>query len=123
MGASRGEARMRDEVYSAVMNSSFGLSLGAVWQHMTMEMGDVGISGRRGAFFELMGRLLRERKVKLASDGRTLEGDWREQLLFISKAWPESPGEDDIDGFGLWFLIDAPAGLVWIGADGREHWT
>ncbi|CRQ92685.1 TPA: DUF596 domain-containing protein [Stenotrophomonas maltophilia] len=114
---------MKDGIYCAVVTSSFGLSMGAVWQHMTMEMGGVGISERKDAFFELMGRLLREGKVRLATDGVFLQGDWREQLTLISNAWPENPGEDDIDGFGLWFLTDAPAGLVWIGADGREQWT
>lgn len=116
---------MKDGFYAAVLDSSFGLSMGAVWQHMTTEMGgeDVAASGRKDAFFELMGRLLREGKARLATDGVFLSGDWREQLLFISEAWPENPGEDDLDGFGLWFLTDAPAGLVWIDADGREQWT
>lgn len=70
-----------------------------------------------------MGRLLSEGQVRLATEGAFLSGDWREQLLLISEAWPEDPDEDDIDGFGLWVLTDAPAGLVWSDAGGREWWT
>ncbi|MFV0889404.1 DUF596 domain-containing protein [Metapseudomonas otitidis] len=44
-------------------------------------------------------------------------------MHILREAWPDTPGEDDLDGFGIWFLTDAPAGVVWIGQDGSEFWT
>ncbi|WP_411861012.1 DUF596 domain-containing protein [Pseudomonas sp. PDM13] len=64
-----------------------------------------------------------EGDIKLACDGVFLVGPISDQLNVLRAAWPLEPSEDDLDGFGLWFLSEAPAGLVWIDSDGREFWA
>ncbi|WP_369804645.1 DUF596 domain-containing protein [Cupriavidus sp. YR651] len=52
-----------------------------------------------------------------------LTGGIQDQLDLLRSSWPEEPNEDDLDGFGLWLLTEAPAGVVWINPDGSEVWT
>nr|WP_230474243.1 DUF596 domain-containing protein [Dickeya zeae] len=49
-----------------------------------------------------------------------------EQLGMLQTAWPQYPSDDeddDLDDYGMWFLVKAPAGVVWLTSDGRELWT
>lgn len=50
-------------------------------------------------------------------------GDIEEQIDLIKLAWPVDPEEDDLDGFGFWFLTTSPAGIVWLTSDGQEVWA
>lgn len=45
--------------------------------------------------------------VKLTRNGVFLTGDVDEQLNRLKDSWPENPSEDDLDGFGAWFLAEA----------------
>lgn len=114
----------QDKVTESVRQSAFGLSMGAVWQHMTVELEKSGVSNDRvTVFFSILKCLMSEGVVKLASNGVFLTGDIDEQLNRLKESWPENPSEDDLDGFGMWFLAEAPAGIVWINVDGSEVWT
>ncbi|WP_164979838.1 DUF596 domain-containing protein [Pseudomonas aeruginosa] len=75
-----------------------------------------------------MGAVAEIRVVKInlspfLHDGLFLVGTIQDQLNVLKDAWPEYSGEDDLDGFGLWFVTEAPAGVVWIDSDGKEFWT
>lgn len=116
---------MIDSIWTAVLKSAFGLSMGVIWQHMTVELSGVSVDYkvRVETFFSLVERLMLEGHLKLAHDGVLLGGNVQEQLGVLKDAWPDHPGEDDLDGFGLWFLTEAPAGVVWLDSDGKEFWT
>jgi len=115
-------------IYSSVIKSAYGLSIGAVWQHMSIACAD--FSGdylfRKQMFFDLLTHLLAEKKVKLAANGVFLSGTISEQLKILQTSWPPYPSDDednDLDEYGMWFLVKAPAGLVWLTPDDREVWT
>ncbi|MCF7201303.1 DUF596 domain-containing protein [Pseudomonas oligotrophica] len=116
---------MIEGLYKSVLQSAFGLSMGVIWQHMTVELlgSPVDYSCRVNLFFSLMERLMLEGNIRLAHGGLFLVGTIQAQLDALKEAWPEEPGEDDLDGFGLWFITEAPAGVVWIDSDGKEFWT
>lgn len=116
---------MIGSVCKAVLNSAFGLSMGVIWQHMSVELSGVSVSYEKRVeiFFFLIEWLMSEGHLKLAHDGVFLQGCIQDQLAALKGAWPDNPGEDDLDGFGLWFLTEAPAGAVWIDSDGKEFWT
>lgn len=115
-------------IYSSVSESAYGLSIGAVWQHMSIACAD--FSGnhlfRKQIFFDLLTYLLTQKKIKLATNGEFLSGTISEQLKILQTSWPPYPSDDeddDLDEYGMWFLVKAPAGLVWLTSDGREVWT
>lgn len=116
---------MIGDLYKSVLRSAFGLSMGVIWQHMTVELlgSSVDYASRVNMFFSLLERLMLEENIRLAHDGLFLVGTIQDQLDVLKEAWPEEPGEDDLDGFGLWFITEAPAGVVWIDSDGKEFWT
>ncbi|WP_322360492.1 DUF596 domain-containing protein [Pseudomonas sichuanensis] len=116
---------MIEVLYKSVLRSAFGLSMGVIWQHMSVELfgSTVDCARRVSLFFSLMERLMLEGNIRLAHDGLFLVGTMQDQLDVLKEAWPEDPGEDELDGFGLWFITEAPAGLVWIDSDGKEFWT
>ncbi|QQB36366.1 DUF596 domain-containing protein [Achromobacter deleyi] len=92
---------------------------------MTVELRDssVNYACRVKRFFALMERLMMEGNLRLAHDGNFLVGSVEDQLNVLREAWPKELAEDDLDGFGLWFITEAPAGVVWIGSDGEAFWT
>ncbi|WP_217510175.1 DUF596 domain-containing protein [Pseudomonas corrugata] len=114
-----------DHLCSVVLGDSFGLSMGSIWQHLTVELSKlaVGDEERVTVFLEALRRLMLGGHLKLASGGRFLSGDAEEQIDALRRAWPICPEEDDLDGFGFWFLTTAPAGVVWLTSDGQEIWT
>lgn len=117
---------MREEdLYFSLLESAFGLSMGALWQHMKVELSGSGYncSEQSEVFFRLLENLINKGKIKLAYEGKGLLGGACEQVDILKDVWPNNPGEDDLDGYGYWFLIEAPAGIVWFTADGREIWT
>lgn len=116
---------MIEDLYRSVLRSAFGLSMGIIWQHMTVELlgSSVDYERRVNLFFSLLERLMLEEKIRLAHDGLFLVGSIHDQLDLLKDSWPEEPDEDDLDGFGLWFITEAPAGVVWIDSDGKEFWT
>ncbi|WP_218278094.1 DUF596 domain-containing protein [Pseudomonas sp. OV226] len=114
-----------DFLCSAVLRSSFGLSMGSIWQHLGVELSSLKISDEERAeiFLEILRRLMLGGNLKLALNGEYLSGSVNEQIEIIKLAWPICPEEDDLDGFGFWFLTTAPAGVVWLTPEGQEVWT
>lgn len=119
---------MLDKIYSSILESAFGLSMGTMWQHLSNYMKDMNepYEVRKAIFFTLLERLIREGHAKLASNDLFFEGTINEQIKKISDAWPPYPSEDemdDLDDIGMWFLAKAPGGIVWITPEGQEIWT
>jgi hypothetical protein len=114
-----------DDLYYFLLESSFGLSMAALWQHMRVQLSSSGYGfyEQSDMFFRLLAWLIEQGKIKLACDGEFLSGAKGDQVDLLKDAWPNNPGEDDLDGYGYWFLIEAPAGVVWIAEDGREIWA
>lgn len=98
---------------------------GAIWQHLSVELSKLVVSNeeRAAIFLEVLRRLMLGGHLKLASDGKFLSGDATEQIDVLRRAWPICPEEDELDGFGFWFLTTSPAGVVWLTSDGQEVWT
>lgn len=84
---------------------------------------DTEYSARVDLFFRILTKMMNDAHLKLAAHGEFLKGNVDSQLRSFREVWPSSPGDDDLDGFGLWFLSDAPCGAVWISSDGKEIWT
>ncbi|MFS2225175.1 DUF596 domain-containing protein [Pantoea sp. B65] len=118
----------RESIYQAVITSASGLSLGAIWQHIQVECRNTpaSLALRKEIFFGLLQRLLNTGMARLARDGTYLTGTVEQQLQLLTHCWPQ-PGSDDelddLDETGVWFLANAPAGLVWVTPDGQEIWT
>jgi hypothetical protein len=117
-----------DKIHSSVVNSSYGLSMGAIWQHICIACSEFSDDYlfKKNVFFDVLARLLNENKIKLAANGTFWSGTIEEQLEILQTAWPQYPSDDeddDLDDYGMWFLVKAPAGVVWLTSDGRELWT
>lgn len=117
-----------EAICCSVAHSAFGLSLGAVWQHIEVECRSIpdNMALRKRLFFHLLQQLLQEGRARLASNGHYLTGTVAEQLQCFTDAWPPSDSDDEwdnLDDAGFWFMAKAPAGLVWITSEGQEVWT
>lgn len=97
--------------------------MGALWHSLTVEFmgGEEGFNGQLDAFLSLLRMLMCKGEVRLAHNGVFLTGGIDEQLHNLRCKWPG--GKDGLEAdMDLWFLIDAPAGIVWITPEG-EVWT
>lgn len=117
-----------DEIGSSVIKSAYGLSMGSIWQHISVECADVPDNDllRKKIFFCILFKLLDEKRIKLANRGVLWSGSIEQQIEAIQLAWPGNPSHDendDLDDYGMWFLAKAPCGVVWLLPDGNEIWT
>ncbi|MDY4382898.1 DUF596 domain-containing protein [Pectobacterium brasiliense] len=123
------EANMDDnDIYDAVATSAYGLSMGAIWQHIAVEcrVTPRTYAQRQALFFTLLERLIAEGRIRLASQGDYLQGDPKYQVDQLRHAFPSEMSDDeldDVDELGLWFFAKAPASVVWITPEGQESWT
>jgi hypothetical protein len=117
-----------DEICESVNKSAYGLSMGAIWQHISVECGNHpdDYLYRKDVFFYFIRSLMVSENIKLAANGRYLSGSIEEQIDELQAAWPPYPShkeDDDLDGNGMWFLVKAPSGVVWLTPEGKEIWT
>lgn len=107
-----------------VVEHSFGYSMVSMWQALNGALAgsSVDFSAQRDIFLEIMLDILESGKAKLASDGRLLYGSNLEQVELLRRAWPSTREELESD-LCLWFLIAAPAGIVWVLDNGELCWT
>lgn len=98
--------------------------MGSLWQSLDVELSGAGkdYQEQTDIFLLLLGSLLRCGEIRFALDGAYIEGDVDRQLQVLRRAWPNTKDELEAD-MELWFLACAPAGIVWITADGQEIWT
>jgi hypothetical protein len=69
--------------------------------------------GRIELFFIVLGRLIEEKKLRLAKKGEFLQGTIDEQLALFKNAFPDEERMKEVETY-WWFLDDCPAGVVWI---------
>ena len=117
-----------NEICESVSKSAYGLSMGAIWQHISVECGNYpgNYSYRKDVFFYLIKTLLVSKNIKLAANGCYLSGSIEQQIEGLQAAWPAYPSheeDDDLDEYGMWFLVKAPSGVVWSTPEGKEVWT
>lgn len=117
-----------NEICEHVNKSAYGLSMGTIWQHISVECADDADNYlyRKDIFFYFLRGLLKCGKIKLAASGRFLTGPVDQQIGKLQAAWPPYPSndeDDDLDEYGMWFLVKSPAGVVWLTPDGKEIWT
>lgn len=117
-----------EKIYNAIFESAKGLSMGTMWQHLSVDLKDKHISyqTRKDIFFKILEKLMKDGYIKLASHGVFLSGSIEEQIQSIKNIWPSYPSDDeddDLDDIGMWFYVKLNCGIVWIAPDGREEWT
>ena len=81
---------------------------------------------RRNIFLYMLHRLMQEGRLKLAKNGKLLEGDIEQQVALFRDALPKSNEEIDmgVGGSAAWFYIEAcPGEAVWVLEDGSLYWT
>jgi len=113
-----------DRTFKSVLSHSQGYSMGSLWQSLDVELsgGERTYQEQTDIFLLLPDSLLRKGQIRLALDGVYLEGNVAQQLQVLRQSWPSSKGDLEAD-MGLWFLVSAPAGIVWITPQGHEVWT
>lgn len=113
-----------DQLSESISRSAYGFSLAAIWQHLSMALSSsVTYEERVSIFFLTFAQMLESGRVKLAAEGKLRDGDIPSQMAALRRVWPSRPEEDQLDGFGLWFLVDCPVGVVWVDEDGSLIWT
>ncbi|MDH2924998.1 hypothetical protein EV693_102227 [Nicoletella semolina] len=118
--------KLTDNQYSKLMTENKGFPLDAIFTGFEDEFGSVEDNPEiKEMFLEFIGDLIRIGELKLASQGKFLEGSIENQLDILRQAWPKEY-DDNIpqkDIHHLWWSLIAPAGAVWIWEDGFEEWT
>lgn len=111
-------------VFDSVLSHSWGYSMGAVWQSLTVDLAgtEVSFDGQTEIFFSLLKSLMIRGEIRFALDGKCLEGSVDDQLDLLRRAWPSSREQLESE-MGLWFLAESPAGIVWITPDGQDVWS
>ena len=74
-----------DDLYYFLLESSFGLSMAALWQHMRVQLSSSGYGfyEQSDMFFRLLAWLIEQGKIKLACDGEFLSARKKGTDLFL----------------------------------------
>ncbi|MCX2896026.1 DUF596 domain-containing protein [Stenotrophomonas lactitubi] len=115
---------MTEKYTNYVVEHSFGYSMVSMWQALNVALAgsSVDFVAQRDTFLDILFDILESGRARLASDGRFLEGSNLEQIQLLRGAWPSTREELESD-LCLWFLIAAPAGVVWVLDNGELCWT
>jgi len=98
--------------------------MGSLWQSLDVELSGAGMAyqDQTDIFLLLLKSLLHRGVIRLALEGEYIEGDADHQIQILKRAWPNTASDLEAE-MGLWFLVNAPAGIVWITPEGDEIWT
>lgn len=112
------------QLSESISRSAYGFSLAAIWQHLGVALSSsVTYEERVSIFFLTFAEMLGSGRVRVAAQGKLCDGDIPSQITALKRVWPSKLEEDQLDGFGLWFLTDCPVGVVWVDEDGDLIWT
>src|SRR5690606_9862710 len=124
--------RIDDVQYGEIIEAIEGGGAHILWNLINRRK--LGVSSsyedRKFFFLSIMYRLMKEGRVKLASDGKFLEGTIEEQVQRYSDLWPKE--ESLLDKVDFQFTADADGnlvdlwpegGFVWVYEDGSEEWS
>ena len=118
-------------VYDELVEFSESMSTSALWGEVIYFLGEKSpYEERKQLFLSILYRLTQEGRIKLAFDGKFLEGTIEEQVQLYSDRWPKD--ERKLAGFGFQFTEDKHGnliefwpmcGFVWIYEDGSMEGT
>jgi len=122
-----------NDVLARLLRAVEGSGADAMWAYIRENLPGISSKSyeeRKHYFLSVMYRLMKDGRVKLASDGKFLEGTIEEQVQRYSDLWPKDEAdlfdvdfqfiEDPVDG-GLYYWVEGC--FVWIYEDGFMEWT
>jgi hypothetical protein len=125
--------QLSDSLYGFIVENTRGQALNGLWAILNSlgldlpypERVECNFVLKRQLFFNILQKLMRDDKVRLAKNGIFLIGSIEEQIALFEKAFPIS--EEAMDS-GIWFFdVECLAGAVWVYQleDGLEYleWT
>ena len=122
-----------DKVLEDLLESVMGSSAYAMWLYVCEDIltWDSPYEERKQFFLSVMYRLMKEGRLKLAFQGKFLEGTIEEQVALYSERWPKN--EADLMDFDFQLIRDFTkedtlifwplCGFVWFYEDGFIEWT
>ncbi|GJH43407.1 DUF596 domain-containing protein [Pasteurella canis] len=118
--------KMSEAQYKRIVENNRGLTLIGMFSSFQVCFGDIRDKPEiKEMFLELMADLMKTGELKLATQGKFLEGSIEEQIDLFRQAWPDHYDDKELeyDIDNTWWITYAPAGAVWIWEDGYEEWT
>ncbi|MEC5321577.1 DUF596 domain-containing protein [Brenneria populi subsp. brevivirga] len=116
-----------DEDFQLFKYELEGHSLGSVWYSsipIGINRSHYTFKERKAFFFELLQRLMKDGKLKLANHDVFLEGTIEEQVTRFKEVFPKTEEEWKKRDGDIWFLDDdCPGGAVWMLDSGYLDWT
>ena len=101
-----------DKVLEDLLESVMGSSAYAMWLYVCEDIltWDSPYEDRKQFFLSVMYRLMKEGRLKLAFQGKFLEGTIEEQVALYSERWPKN--EADLAEFDFQFTQDHTTGKL-----------
>ncbi|KAA1045557.1 DUF596 domain-containing protein [Pseudocitrobacter sp. 73] len=114
---------LKEDEYQEIVSAAEQQTLDAVLCYSTSRNSarDDSFDTRKRIFFYVLSRLLTEGRIKLAKNGRFLNGTIQEQIDCFKSAYPDS--EEELDDGICFFDDNCPGGAVWILEDGFLVWS
>ena len=120
-----------DAIYERTIQEVEGSTADALWLTTKWHYKELTYEERKQFFLSVMYRLMKEGRLKLAFQGKFLEGTIEEQVALYSERWPKN--EADLDEVDFEFTQDHTTGklidfwplcgFVWFYEDGFIEWT
>ena len=120
-----------DAIYERTIQEVEGSTADALWLTTKWHYKELTYEERKQFFLSVMYRLMKEGRLKLAFQGKFLEGTIEEQVALYSERWPKN--EADLAEFDFEFTQDHTTGklidfwplcgFVWFYEDGFIEWT
>ena len=102
---------IKDNVYDELYELSNGMTASALWGEVIFYLGENSpYEDRKQFFLSVMYRLMKEGRLKLAFQGKFLEGTIEEQVALYSERWPKN--EADLAEFDFQFTQDHTTGKL-----------
>ncbi|MDK6203688.1 DUF596 domain-containing protein [Oligella urethralis] len=120
-----------DEIYERTIEEIEGFAADALWLTTKRHYKELTYEERKQFFLSVMYRLMKEGRLKLAFQGKFLEGTIEEQVALYSERWPKNEAELDEADFQFitnpenenQLLLWPLCGFVWFYEDGFIEWT
>ena len=115
----------KEIVYREAIESCFGFSIDGIWDFLTEKFKKKSYDERKTIFIFILKKAMNSGILKLANNGKFLDGTVDQQLFDFEKSFPKN--ENDISDITLSISSNyefwAPGGGVWIDDNGEEIWT
>lgn len=118
-------------IYARTLDEIEGFAADALWLTINWHYKELSYEDRKNFFLSVMHRLMKEGRLKLAFEGKFLEGEIEKQVALYAERWPKN--EEDLDEVDFQFtanretgeLVDfwPLCGFVWFYEDGSMEGT